>query len=218
MKQNMKTLLQKMLAAVSGAVLAVSAAGVLPAAGVNTLNPEDLPAEDTLTLLGQSTLSGGKFEPIEVWVASLENFDTFYVTANESCAAQEINIDIVQKGYSVRRDCFAEMSKIDANAIVALGDAAFRFSLAQPDKKEDSDFSVQILTISASVSEPYQPDLFPEGVRPPENPELTIRLYGSDEEPEPVQTEKSTMLSQADFFTMAASYAHILFESRYFCK
>ena len=210
MRQNFTSILQKMLAVVSGAVLTVSAAGVLPAAGFSVLEPEKMPAEDTLTLLGTTTLKDGKFEPIQVWVASLEDFDTFYVTANESCAAQEINIDIVQEGYSVRRDCFAEMSKTDANAIVALGDAAFRFSLAQPDKKEDSDFSVQMLKISASVTKPYDPDFIPANLRKPENQELTIRLFGSDEEPDPVLTEKSIVLSQADFFTQAAPDAFIV--------
>ena len=195
----MKIIMKKITAAVSGAVLAFSAAGSLPvSAEVQTVKPSDLPEERFLTLLGESTLTDGKFAPIEIAGAEYDAYDTFYVTANQSCAAHEISLECTQKGFYPIIGDFIEMEKVTCKAIVAMQDAAFRI----PRYSELYDkTSFHTLSVTAEVTKPFDASLLTEKDTVPENETLTIKLYGICEEPEYVPIYKTKLLAQSNFTT-----------------
>ncbi len=198
MRHNMNQTIKRALAAIAGAVTAVSAAGVLPvSAEIRTLYPEQAPDTAAMTLLGESALKDGMFPDIEVPFVDPAAYDTFYVTANASCAADLIQITVLQEGYSAQLEDYFEISRAKASALIALGDAAYQFK-PEPLSGE-LEFVFQRLTVTASVMEPLTQTHADQKLRRSENPELTIRLYGTKEEQASVQTEESTVLSQACF-------------------
>ena len=153
MRHNMNQTIKRALAAIAGAVTAVFAAGVLPvSAEIRTLTPEQAPDTAAMTLLGESALKDGMFPDIEVPFVDPAAYDTFYVTANASCAADLIQITVLQEGYSAQLEDYFEISSAKASALIALGDAAYQFK-PEPLPGE-LEFVFQRLKVSASVMEP----------------------------------------------------------------
>lgn len=203
MRHNINRTIKRTLAAIAGAVTAVSAAGALPvSAEIRMLYPEQVPDAAKMQLLGESALKDGMFSDIQVPFIDPAAYDTFYVTANASCAADEIRITVLQEGYSAQLEDFFEISRAEATAQIVLGDAAYQF---KPEPlPEELDFIFGRLTVFASVSEPFDAAHAGQPFRTSENPELTVRLYGAKEEQDPAQTEESTVLSQASFAMKSA--------------
>lgn len=192
----MKDTMHKITAAAAGAVLAFSAVGLLPvSAGMEAAEPEDMPPVSAMELLGESALHDGKFDPIELYGPDVTSFDTFYVTANRSCAAQEISITVTQSGFLPVMGEFYTLSQADCRGIVALSDPVFRFKPEYPEAYAQA--SYMKLLVNAEITEEFDLSLFPTNIAPPEDDTLTIRIYGFNEIIDYIPAVKETVLSQA---------------------
>ena len=199
----MKYLTKKITAALSGAVLAFSAAGVFPfSAGMTVLGTETMPDVSTMQLLGESTLTDGEFAPIEIFGTDVDSYDTFYVTANQSSAAQSITICCTQEGFIPELGDFVELMKAECSGVVALSDAAYQVKPEHPDNFFKASFMK--FSVKVEVTAPFDASIFPEHVLLPENDTLTVKLYGTCEDPDVIPAEKTKLLSQAEFMTKAA--------------